>query len=482
MSPRGFIYGWLFLAGVAARAAGPAVTPSPVPSPSPSVAPRPINVPEWVLNTPEPTEIFLYYVGRGPAAGTRAQGLYAAALDGLAKLVVENFPGSTVARFDGVELLQLHRGRATEAGGDQYEVLLRYPKELAQAEKTRLANLSRTPPSPTPEVKPGTVRLQVDRADALVLVNGRPVAVTGGDPIVGQVPASESVDIELSHPDTVRTIRKIAVAPGATEVRELRLSERPGYVTITSVPAGASADIDETAIQGFQTPVDRLKVQTGKHRVTLRKAGFEPAIVNFTVLRDRLVTLPTITLKSTESKLKRLMNPPWLLTAMVVGNRAGTVNVPSVGAFTYGGSLEYQFTSWVRLRAAYSRGSGNNFKTVGTGFETQSVVTDAVDSNYYELGFSLPIWEVTPVQRFFLVPQYVMARHVFGGENRAGTSEQKGLGLHAEYRQFFEPGDENIVVFGFGARVGLTDYFDTSAGFSGKIAASWTLVELLIGI
>ena len=447
-------------------------------------------MPPWVNAPPADSDKYQYYVGHATGAQTQAEAVFAASMDALARLALADFgaaaPGGTTGassalppnvRFNGVEQIQLYKTRQADDGSFEVYVLYRYPHEALLAEKARQSK-----PAPPALPARGRLNLQIDHSDALVIVNGYPLAVSvAGEALNLDVLAGQYVDAEFTQYETIRTIRKFYIPAGTSEIREVKLTERPGFVTLSAEPAGTVVDLDEGGSITLPSS-EHVKLSVGKHTLSFRKTGYVSHDVTVVIWRDRTINLPKVVLLSSEEKLRRLASPPWVLEVSPIGNRYGTLEKPAVGAFTYGASLDRHLFGPLRLRLGYFRGSGSNDEANPSDELGPPIVTDTLSSTYIEVGLPIAAYTPSALQTFYIEPVWVDASQSVGGMNVNAKVSQQGFGGAVSYRQYFEPGDDSVVVVGLGARAGLTDYYSTSSGLSGKLSLSICFVELLLGI
>jgi hypothetical protein len=149
---------------------------------------------------------------------------------------------------------------------------------------------------PAQGIQPQTQPITGGGAASIEVTSDPPGAnVTIGGEFKGTTPitvnlteGTHEVAVEL---DGYRTqTRTVQLTAGTTQAEDFTLPEVPsGFLDITSDPPGAEILVDD-ASRG-STPVTRLRVSTGQHRVEVRMNGYDSVFQNVTVERNRRVTI-----------------------------------------------------------------------------------------------------------------------------------------------------------------------------------------------
>ncbi len=131
-----------------------------------------------------------------------------------------------------------------------------------------------------------SINVESDPAGATVTIDGDPKGTT---PLQINVTAgSHEVVVEMDGYAT--QTRTMDVAGGTTKTESFTLPEIPsGFLNITSTPVGAEILIDD--VSRGSTPVSRLRVSTGLHRIEVRMNGYDSIFQNIDITRGRRLSI-----------------------------------------------------------------------------------------------------------------------------------------------------------------------------------------------
>jgi sugar lactone lactonase YvrE len=135
--------------------------------------------------------------------------------------------------------------------------------------------------SVTLEPLPGSISVSSSPAGAVVYLDGEPKGQTPTE--IGQV-AVGNHQIKVSLKGYRDWTDRVSVGPGGKVSRRVALTLMTGWVSITSGPTGAKTTVDGKPIG--QTPLERVELPVGDHRLNLVKDRFAPVDAAFTVTDD----------------------------------------------------------------------------------------------------------------------------------------------------------------------------------------------------
>jgi len=165
----------------------------------------------------------------------------------------------------------------------------------------QLAGLGATPisqPQPAPLAATGQINVTSGPSGANLTIDGQPHGTT---PVMIEVDeGSHEVVVEMDgyapYSQTVQVTSGRMVTVNAT------LSEVPsGFLNVTSTPVGATVLVDGN--NRGRTPISRLRVSTGQHRVEVKQDGYDSYFQDVTVSRNRRLDIAATLERSGQASL-----------------------------------------------------------------------------------------------------------------------------------------------------------------------------------
>ena len=109
-------------------------------------------------------------------------------------------------------------------------------------------------------------------SNANVSVHGKLVGIS---PVEVEVPAGESVRVDVSHWEAESLSQEVEVGRDETRVLNLSLIQKPAYLAVASEPSGAEVSVNGRPLGKGLAPTGLIRLDAGVYDIEVRKPGYE---------------------------------------------------------------------------------------------------------------------------------------------------------------------------------------------------------------